>query len=251
MFDSFVVVLRELAELILIIYALVAALRAGQGERLIPWVTAGTLAGLGLAAVLCSWLLSDAVDPQWTAGLTLVLALGVIVMVCTLLATAHAIEERVRGFVERYSGLVVAPLVVLVFALIAALREGLEAGLFLRMVVRRGDASEALVGALLAIACAVLLTGASRRIGVRVGALAAFRASALLLSLLAIQMVLGAIQEVLHAPGADPALGQALAPILPEGAWYAWTCTALMLIPLLYLLKGWWSGAARAGAGWR
>ncbi|QIL80372.1 hypothetical protein G7047_11010 [Diaphorobacter sp. HDW4A] len=248
MFDSFVVVLRELAELILIIYALVAALRAGHGGRLIPWVAAGTLAGLGLAAVVCGWLLSGTVDPRWTAGLTLALALGVIVMACTLLATARAIQERVQGFVERYAGMAVAPFVVFVFALIAALREGLEAGLFLRMVARMGDAPDAVIGALLAIVCAALLTAASRRIGVRVGALAAFRGSALLLSLLAIQMVLGSVQEVLHAPGIDPALGLALAPILPDGVWYAWTCTALMLIPMLYLLKGWWSGAGRTGA---
>lgn len=91
---------------------------------------AGTLAGLGLAAVVCGWLLSGTVDPRWTAGSPLALALGVIVMACTLLATARAIQERVQGFVERYAGMAVAPFVVFVFVLIAALCEGLKQACF-------------------------------------------------------------------------------------------------------------------------
>ncbi|QIL73230.1 hypothetical protein G7048_24505 [Diaphorobacter sp. HDW4B] len=248
MFDSFVVVLRELAELILIIYALVAALRAGNGGHLIGWVCSGTALGLVLSAVVSGWLLSDAVDPRWAAGLTLVLAIGVIVMVCSLLATARSIQLRVQNLVEDYAAKPTASVVVFAFALIAALREGMEAILFLRGMALRGDLSDAVIGGLMGVVCAALLTLASRKLGVRVGALAVFRASALLLSLLAIQMILGSVQEILHVPSIDPAFGQALAPVLPEGAWHGWTCAALMLIPLFYLFKGWWSEAGRVGS---
>lgn len=245
MFDAFVVVLRELAELILILYALLASLRSRNGDQLMPWVCAGTVAGLAIAAVLCGWLLSDAVDPRWTAGLTLVLAFGVAVMASTLLATARAIQLRVQTFVEESALQPAAPAVVFFFAMVAAFREALEAGLFLRAVAQDDTWVAVTWGAVLGCLSAVVLAAASRRIGIRVGALAAFRVSALLLSLLTIQMMLGSLHELAHVQGADPAFWTRLSPILPDGAWYGWACTLLMLIPLTYMVRGWWFETAR------
>ncbi len=102
MFDAFTVVLREAAELILIVGALIASLRSARAERLLPWVAAGTVLGCAFGIALSLWLISAAIDARWTAGLTFVLAAGVLLMVCTMLVGQGAIRSRTQA-VKRVS----------------------------------------------------------------------------------------------------------------------------------------------------
>ncbi|REM30091.1 hypothetical protein DSI31_14915, partial [Mycobacterium tuberculosis] len=71
---------------------------------------------------------------------------------------------------------------------------------------------------------------------IRSGLLVLFRASALLLSLLSIQMMLHGISDLLRlqatARGGD-AWPAAIDPFLEGGALHFWLCAALMLVPLL------------------
>ena len=250
-FDAFSVVLRESAELILILGALVASLRTANGERWLPWVAAGVLAGCAAGAGLTLWLVSAHIDPRWAAGLTFLLALGVLVLASTLLAAQGAIRARVQVLVEAWLERPSAPLLLLAFSFVASLRETLEAGLFLRGLWLRADGAGVLEGAALGLAGVACLVVAWRGLGVRVGVLAAFRLSAALLSLLAIQMMLGALAEYLAHAAPTSAWARHLralaAPVLPQGRWFGVLCAVLMLPPVAYILRCWWREAVPRG----
>lgn len=242
-FDAFVVVLRESAELILILASLAACLRSAKAARLLRWTAVGTAAGLVSGAGLSLWLIASDIDPRWTAGLTFVLAVGVLVMVSTMLVTANAIRTRTQALVEIWLERPAAPLVVLAFSVVVAFRETLEAGLFLRSQWLRADGADVLGGAVLGLVGVACLAVASRSISTRIGLLAAFRVSALVLSLLSIEMMLGAIAEfgqASAAAGIGMQLWALAAPALPEGRWYGWLCAALMSVPVACVLRSWW-----------
>lgn len=247
MFDAFSVVLRESAELILILGALVASLRSANGERGLPWVAVGALAGCAAGAAVTCWLVSAHIDRRWAAGLTFMLALGVLVLASTLLAAQSAIRARVNALVEEWLERPSAPLLLLAFSFLAGLRETLETGLFLRGLWLRSDGAGVLEGAALGLAGVACLAVAWRGLGTRVGVLSAFRLSAALLSLLAIQMMLGALAEYLElsAPASAWAryLWELAAPVLPGGRWFGAFCAVLMLPPLAYILRCWWREA--------
>lgn len=241
MFDAFAVVLRESAELILILASLVACLRSARAGHLLRWAAGGTLAGCALGAGLGLWLIASDIDARWTAGLTFVLAIGVLLMVSSMLVAASTIRSRTQALVEVWLERPAAPLVVLAFSMVVAFRETLEVALFLRSQWLRTEAGDVVAGAVLGLVGVACLAIASRRISTRIGLLAAFRVSALVLSLLSIQMMLGAVAEFMHASGAAgvPLLAWA-APALPEGRWYGWVCAALMSVPVVSVLRSWW-----------
>jgi len=247
-FDAFSVVLRESAELLLILGALVASLRSAQGARWLPWVAAGAVAGCAAGAGFTLWLVSAHIDPRWAAGLTFVLALGVLVLVSTLLAAQGAIRAHVQALVEKWLERPSAPLWLLAFSCVASLRETLEAGLFLRGLWLRTGGAGVLEGAVLGLAGAACLAVAWRGLGTRVGMLAAFRLSAALLSLLAIQMMLGALAEYLALAAPTSAWARYLealaAPVLPQGRWFGAFCAVLMVPPVGYILRCWWRESA-------
>jgi FTR1 family protein len=247
-FDAFVVVLRESAELILILASLVACLRTAKAGRLLPWVAVGTGIGLLLGAGLSLWLIASDIDPRWSAGLTFVLAVGVLLMVSTMLVTANAIRSRTQALVEVWLERPSAPLVMMAFSTVVAFRETLEVGLFLRSQWLRAEGVDVLGGAALGLAGVVCLAVASRKLSTRIGLLTAFRLSALVLSLLSIQMMLGALAEFAHASteaGVGVHLWALAAPALPEGRWYGWLCAALMSVPVAFVLRSWWRESAR------
>jgi high-affinity iron transporter len=242
-FDAFAVMLRESAELILILASLVACLRSARAGHLLRWTAAGAMAGCTLGAGLSLWLIASDIDARWTAGLTFVLAVGVLLMVSTMLVTATSIRSRTQALVEVWLERPSAPLVILGFATVVAFRETLEVGLFLRSQWLRAEGLDVLAGAALGVLGVVCLVIASRKISTRIGLLAAFRVSALVLSLLSIQMMLGALAEFAHesvAAGADAQLLAWARPALPEGRWYGWMCAALMSVPVVCVLRSWW-----------
>lgn len=248
MFDAFTVVLREAAELILIVGALIASLRSARAERLLPWVAAGTVLGCAFGIALSLWLISAAIDARWTAGLTFVLAAGVLLMVCTMLVGQGAIRSRTQALVSVWLEWPSAPLVLMAFCGIAGFRETLEAGLFLRSLWLRGEGADIVVGAVLGLAGVIFLAAASRQLTTRIGVLAAFRLSAVVLCLLSIQMMLGALAEFAQASvsaGHGTRFWAQAAPVLPEGPWYEWLCAALMTAPILFMLRRWWRESAR------
>lgn len=247
-FDALTVVLRESAELILILGALAASLRAAHARHLIPWVAAGTIVGCSLGIALSLWLFSAPIDPRWTAGLTFALAVGVLLMVSTMLVGQGAIQSRTQALVAVWLEWPSAPLVLMVFCGIAGFRETLEAGLFLRSLWLRGEGADIAAGAVLGLVGVMFLVAASRQITARIGVLTAFRLSAVVLCLLSIQMMLGALSEFAQASiasGSGTHFWALAAPVLPQGPWYAWICAGLMTASVLCMLRSWWRESAR------
>jgi high-affinity Fe2+/Pb2+ permease len=156
-----------------------------------------------------------------------------------LLAAQGAIRAHVQALVEKWLERPSAPLWLLAFSCVASLRETLEAGLFLRGLWLRTGGAGVLEGAVLGLAGAACLAVAWRGLGTRVGMLAAFRLSAALLSLLAIQMMLGALAEYRARH-----LEALAAPVLPQGRWFGAFCAVLMVPPVAYILRCWWRESA-------
>lgn len=250
MFDAFAVTLRELAELMLIVGALGACLFQTRRLRLMPYIAWGLVLGLVPAAALAVVLMDAAFDGVVEAALSTVMGFGVLLVAMSMAASAGSIKSRVQilieGWLERRS----APAIIVGFIALAAFRESLEVAVFMRSISARSGVAEALAGMLLGMVAAGLLVPIWKWLRIRSGLLVLFRASALLLSLLSIQMMLHGISDLLRlqATARDgDAWPAAIDPFLEGGALHFWLCAALMLVPLLHMVRGWWGGTRQAG----
>jgi len=130
---------------------------------------------------------------------------------------------------------------------LSAFRESLEIAVFVRAIGARAGMVDAALGVLLGVAATGLLLPAWKWLHLRARLLLAFRVSALLLALLAIQLLLYSVADLLRIPELrDDGVAWALtvAPFFEEGARHAWLCAVLMLPPLYWVLRGWWSETA-------
>ena len=248
MFDAFVLTLRELAELVLTAGALLALLPHGGRPRLLSAAAAGLAVGAGLGVQMAWWLVAMPLSPVAEAILTTALALGVLLMASGMLASARAIRTRTQVFIEAWLEHRAAPCIVFGFAVLVTLREALELTVFLRSIWLRDGPADALAGALSGMLGAACLVVAWRHLRLRLGLLAAFRVSALLLSLLAIEILLAGLgsllQVLLPQMGAAGSTLQVEALFLEGGRWYGWVYAALMALPLLSFIRGWWQESA-------
>ena len=250
MFDAFAITLRELAELILIVGSLHVCLRESRRFSLIKYVGWGLGLGLAPAAALSVLLMDASVDRNVSAGLSTLMAVGILVMATSMAASVRQIRGRVHLFHEAWLDSQAAPFLVVAFVALSAFRESLEIAVFVRAIGARSGMADAAAGVLLGVAATGLLLPAWQWLHLRARLLLAFRVSALLLALLAIQLLLYSVADLLRIPELrDDGVAWALtvAPFFEEGARHAWLCAVLMLPPLYWVLRGWWSEtAARA-----
>lgn len=243
MFDAFAITLREVAELILIVGSLAAYLRqAGRGD-LIACIGWGLAIGLVPASALAAVLIDAEFGSGVEAALAAAMATGVLLMAVGMGASAGKIRGRVQLFFDAWLERPAAPAAVIVFVALASFRESLEIAVFARSIHAREGTADALAGVIFGAAAASLLLPAWRWLRVRSGMLMVFRASALLLSLLSIQLLLHGVSELLRAPmftssGFD--LVAIAEPFLEGGSRYGWVCAVLMLLPVSLLARGWW-----------
>lgn len=242
--------LRELAELMLIVGALGACLFQTRRLRLMPYIAWGLVLGLVPAAALAVVLMDAAFDGVVEAALSTVMGFGVLLVAMSMAASAGSIKSRVQILIEGWLERRGAPAIIVGFIALAAFRESLEVAVFMRSISARSGVAEALAGMLLGMVAAGLLVPIWKWLRIRSGLLVLFRASALLLSLLSIQMMLHGISDLLRlqatARGGD-AWPAAIDPFLEGGALHFWLCAALMLVPLLHMVRGWWGGTRQAG----
>lgn len=250
MFDAFAVTLRELAELMLIVLSLGACLVHARRARLLPYIAWGLVLGLVPAAAIAVLLMDAAFDGMVEAALSTVMGLGVLLVAMRMAASEGHIRSRVQLALEAWLDRPGAAAVVVAFVALAAFRESLEVAVFMRSISARSGTVDALVGMMFGMVAAGLLVPIWKWLRIRSGLLMVFRASALLLSLLSIQMLLHGISE-LHrlqsASGRELPWAAAIEPFLEGGAQYFWLCGALMVIPLLHMVRGWWAGARQVG----
>ena len=198
----------------------------------------GIAAGLGLGA----WVGPQLADSALVGIVSLIFLIGVLALASTLLSSAMKIRERAFGSVELWVDRPWGRSAVWVVAVIIGLRETLEVVVMLVALEQRQPSANLGMGVLIGLLGVGLMVFAYKTIKERVKLLALFRFSAILVSLLAVQLLLTlAGTLVLREFGDEGQWWVAVAnALLPGGAWYAWVCAALMAIPLWIVLRSWW-----------
>ncbi|MFM9925569.1 hypothetical protein VLK31_21450 [Variovorax sp. H27-G14] len=246
MFDAFAVTLREFAELVLIVGSLGAYLHKKGRRELFACIGWGLVLGLMLASALALVLIDASFGSAAEAALAAAMGCGMLVMAIGMGASAGNIRGRVQLFFDAWLERPGAGIAVIAFVALASFRESLEVAVFARAIHVRVGVSDTLTGMALGVAAAGLLWPAWRWLHMRAGLLMVFRLSALVLSLLSIQLLLHGVAQLLQTPmfaSAGPGLVAAVEPFLAGGPRYGFLCAALMLGPVVLLMRGWWRRA--------
>jgi high-affinity Fe2+/Pb2+ permease len=244
--DAVIVFVREGAELLLIVEAMRLALRGGSRPALAALVTPGALAGIACAACLSLWAEARGQDTTLTLVLGSVFLVGIVGLACGMLSSAVSLRAEVRSRLARAAESPAGPALVVVFAIVAAMRETLEVAAMLDATARDEGGHVALMGGLYGAAATLLMTVAYRRLNERLDFLAPFRLSSLLVSIISIRVLIARFGDLLHAGlGADSRWWQLSRPFLPGGAWHSWLWAALVAIPGILLARSWWTESRR------
>ncbi len=249
MFDVFAVTLRELAELLLVLGTLVGCLRAAGRRRPAGPVAAGLGAGLACAAAFGGWLYRQPADSLVLILLTMGMALGMLLTIGTLLFTIRDIRRRADAWASAWQGRPAMAWAAGGLALLATLRESAELLLYLRMAARAHPQDAVAWGLALGVLAAACLALAWRSLRTRVSLGLVFRISALLLTLLTVEMLLECLPDLLRSPALADGPGAGLAAWLDElltsSLWYYGLGAALAALPLLAMLRRWWGESSR------
>jgi len=204
MFDALVVTLREGIEAALVAGIILIYLRKTGRGRLSRWVYLGLLAGV-VASIACAAVFAalGVQEEAYEGWLMLGGAILVVTLVVWMRSTAQrlkqGIESKVEAIASRAPGdggdaRAAAGLFGLTFILI--LREGIETVLFLAAVDLTTDALLAFFGGLAGIALAVLFGVSFVRGTLRVDLPRFFNVTAVVLFLLAAQLLIGGLHEL-------------------------------------------------------
>ncbi len=248
MFESLFIVLRECAELLLIVVTMRAYLQRRARADLLPWLYASLVAGFSLGLLSVVFLIQHGSKGYLTAILSLLLGLSVLFFATAILSSQSAIDRHVRDHLadhaERPTGIVT----ICAFAAFAAFRESLELGVFLRSASADHGFAAALQGTLIGVAMVAASMLVLRTVRTHWAFSTLFRISTLLLCLLAIQLTLEGLSALLILLPAVPDItsDDALAWLLtPGSAGYAYLCAALMIWPFTRVFKSWWAESSR------
>lgn len=211
MFPSFLIGLREGLEAALIVAILVAYLvKTSNGHALQRlWIGVGAAivlsVGLGLALTFVSEELSEEAAEAF-AGITSLLAVALITWMIFWMATnARHIKAHLHGEMDR--ALETSTVAVAMVAFLAVIREGLETAIFLWAGIRSsGEATTAVIGAILGLAAAVVLGFLMYRGAVRLNLTALFTWTGALLVIVAggiLRYAVHEFQELGWLPGED------------------------------------------------
>ncbi len=211
MFPSFLIGLREGLEAALIVAILVAYLvKTSNGHALRRlWIGVGAAIalsiGLGLALTFVSEELSEEAAEAF-AGITSLLAVALITWMIFWMATnARHIKAHLHGEMDR--ALETSTVAVAMVAFLAVIREGLETAIFLWAGIRSsGEATTAVIGAILGLATAVVLGFLMYRGAVRLNLTALFTWTGALLVIVAggiLRYAVHEFQELGWLPGED------------------------------------------------
>lgn len=253
MLDAFAIALREFAEMALIIGALCVYLRQAGRARWLPAVAWGCVLGAVPAGVATLYLIDSALGARAEAWLETGMALGVLAMATGMVASAGTIRGRVAQLLEDWLNRapVAAMLAIVGFVALVVFRELLEVGVFVQAIASRAGHDDALLGLALGTAAAALVVPLWKWVRWRSGLLLAFRASALLLSLFAVRLLLHGISDLakLHLPLAGEGEWPSVAArFLEGGAQQGWTSALLMGLVLLHAARNWWFRARSSSA---
>jgi high-affinity iron transporter len=211
MLPTFVIGLREGLEAALIVGIIAAFLRK-QGRRdLLRWVFVGVGAAVGLclAVGVALDLVSQNLPPRQQEGLETVIGVFAVAMVTYMVVWMKRHSRELKGQLEGLAAEALASggagpsragRAMVAMAFLAVLREGFETVVFLLAAFNEpGSSLTAAIGALLGIAVAVGLGYGIYRGGVRINLSKFFRATGLVLVLVAAGLVVNALHTAHEA----------------------------------------------------
>lgn len=205
MLPTFVIGLREGLEASLIVSIVAAFLRQRGRSDLLRWVFVGIFAAVALcttAGVILD-VISRNLPQRQQEGLETVIGLVAVAMVTYMVVWMKRHSRNLKGQLDHSAGLALAAgsgLALVAMAFLAVLREGLETVVFLLAAFNEsGSGNSAAVGAVLGIVTAVALGYAIYRGGVRLNLSKFFRATGVVLVLVAAGLVVNALHTAHEA----------------------------------------------------
>lgn len=250
MFGTFIITLRELAELALIVATLGACLKEANQHRLVRLMLFSVVAGMAVGGAMGASLLDWAeMDVRSTGMLHMGLALGILLLVSTSLIAESRIALDTHAWVKGALDSRMAPWVVALFACLLAGREVFEIVVLVNSVWKPEKAVGQILGMLAGGATIAVLAVAWKRVGPLIEGLALFRLSALVTGVVAVELFLDGAADYLYAEGmAQPEYHWmvSLSRGLEAGSWVGWVCTAIMALPALLVFRSIWRGTAPA-----
>lgn len=237
--ESAFVVLREAAELLLIVVAIHTFLhRASRADAVgAMWIglTLGVVAGLALvvAVVFQAW------GERGNAVLSIAMGVAVMAMAIVMLSSRTAIDAHVSNLLEQALEGSGTRWLVGGVAAFSAFRETAETGVFLLSAIQTHGVTSSMSGAVLGMGVAVAAVLVYRERRPRLPLMLIYRVSTLLLCLLSIQLVLDGIAALVNSPSIA-AGGLAWAALQAGTREYYTLCAALMVLPLFLVTRRWW-----------
>ena len=244
MLEALVVTLREGVEAALVAGIILIYLRKTGRAPLGRWVYLGLAAGVA-ASVACAFAFArmEIAEEVYEGWLMIAGSILVTTMVIWMLRTAKGLKQQIESRVEAIAsrslgaaaqgGAVAAGLFGLTFVLI--LREGIETVLFLAAVNLTTDALLAFFGGLLGIGLAILFGVAFVRGTARVDLQRFFTVTAVVLFVLAAQLLIGGLHEF-GERGTIPISAKEMEMIGPVVKNNAILLASLLALPLIVLL---------------
>lgn len=241
MLDVLIVLLREMAEVLLIISALIIGLLKADRRACLPMVVYGSGAGAVLSVALFIEWPAGVSSGKNAAMLTICASLLVGVVVTELVGSATAIRRRTSNVLGAWMERTALPAIVFGFAAFIVLRESMEVMFFLRVIAAWEAPFDIWMGCALAGMAAVGLgvLWVSRK-ETRRGFLVAFQLSSLALVFLTIQaLVAGAAQLLGSYGGGQGSWAAAMARMLGDPVWRGVLCASFVSVVFFQLLARW------------
>ncbi len=250
MLATFVIGLREGLEAALIVSIVAAFLRKQGRSELLRAV----LIGIGAAVVLCAAagvllrVVSRDLPQRQQEGMETVIGLVAVAMVTYMVVWMRRHARELKGHLESAAGQALATgsgWALVMMAFLAVLREGFETAVFLLAAVNESQSgSLALAGAILGVSVAIGLGYVMYRGGVRINLAKFFRATGVVLVLVAAGLVASALHTA-HEAGwlnAGQQFTVDLSPVVGPGTIQGALLTGVLGIqprPVLIELAGW------------
>ncbi|MGC4059937.1 MAG: hypothetical protein QM749_03410 [Aquabacterium sp.] len=237
------VVLREMAELLLILAAVWGCANHWGSPRAKWHALRATGLGIALGAAIVLSLPSGASSSQLNAIAAVVTGVATSWVTVSMLSSNQSLTEYVESSLPSTMVHEGSQFALMAFCAFAGFREALEVGIFLKAAVTSQDVAGVLLAACLATAILALVGRAFKAFSRKPSMLAIFRVSALVLCFLAVRLSLeGVVALTLHPEGC-----------LHDGVRSLWSLDkreitpyafAITLLPAFVLLKRWWTEAS-------
>ncbi len=209
MLPTFVIGLREGLEAALIVGIVAAFLRQRGRSDLLRWVFVGVFSAIALctAAGVTLDVVSRNLPQRQQEGLETVIGLVAVAMVTYMVVWMKRHSRELKGQLDQRAGAALAAgsgIALIAMAFLAVLREGLETVVFLLAAFNEsGTGNSAAAGAVLGILTAVALGYAIYRGGVRLNLSKFFRATGVILVLVAAGLLVNALHTAHEAGWLD------------------------------------------------